>query len=60
MTNHPLLDQAADLIERHIKTLNTDKDECPCCGVTKYVSFDDYRAHTELTAMVNKLRGRFK
>lgn len=52
---HPL-EQAALLVEEHLKTLNTEKKTCPCCDVVGYQDFAQYQAHTELTAVVRKLR----
>jgi hypothetical protein len=57
--NHLLL-QAADLIEQYVSKLDTSKSTCECCGLTKYENFAEHQAHTELTAIVRKLRSRYK
>ena len=56
--NQSLL-QAADLIEEYVSKLNTAKDMCQCCGLTKYENFSEYQAHMELSAMIRKLRNRY-
>lgn len=53
------LEQAAQLIEQHMATLNVAKDECPCCQIVRYQDFSQYQQHKELEAVVRKLR-RFK
>lgn len=52
---HPL-EQAALLVEQHLATLNTDRSTCPCCEHVRYEDFSQYGQHTELTAVVRKLR----
>lgn len=52
---HPL-EQAALLIEQHLATLNVERSTCPCCEVARYEDFAQYQEHTELTAVVRKLR----
>lgn len=58
MTN-PLY-EAANLIEAYAETLTTSQSTCQCCGVTRYDDFSSYQKKIELTAMVRKLRTRFK
>lgn len=55
---HPLV-QAAELIEQHLLTLNTESSICECCELIRYEDFYEAQQHKELTAMARKLRTRF-
>ena len=55
---HPLI-QAAELIEQHLTTLNTESAPCDCCGHMRYEDFNQYNRHKELTAIARKLRHRY-
>ena len=51
-----ILDEAADLIEAYIGDLNTSNHTCECCGHRRYEDFAAYGTHTQLSAMIRKIR----
>lgn len=55
---HPLI-QAAELIEQHLATLNTNGATCECCGHMRYEDFNQFNRHKELAAFAHKLRHRY-
>jgi hypothetical protein len=50
------LEDAALLIEGHMATLNLTSRTCECCQRETFQSFPDRNEHTELEAVVKKLR----
>jgi uncharacterized protein (DUF488 family) len=51
-----LLDQAADLIEEHAKTLNRKHQPCPHCHREFYENWADQQEGRELDVFVRRLR----
>lgn len=49
-----LRDALAD-VQAFLTTLNTAQSTCECCGVIKYDSLEENRAHQELTGVANKI-----
>ena len=51
------IETALKLIADYASKLDTRRDVCGCCNVTKYSNVTEARAHEAITAAVNRIRG---
>lgn len=56
MSRKERLEAARLLLEPLLLEFSLGKTECACCGRVVFANKDEFHAHTELSAIVNKLQ----
>lgn len=51
-----MLSEAAELVDKARKRLDTRTERCPACGLTHYVNREHWKQAQELDGMLRKLK----